>query len=348
MTSIRLSSAIKSRDLLRFDKNWFHRQIVFWFRENKRDLPWRKTSDPYLIWIAELMCQQTGVSTAVPFFERFVRRFPSIQSLSKASEFEVLQLWQGLGYYQRAKNLFKAAKILTEHHGGRLPNSKADLLKIPGIGQYTAGAILSIAHSLSTPALDGNLIRVYSRFFGLKEPVDEPKVLRQLWANAQGLASIRKTWVRDFTEGLMELGALVCRPRSPRCYQCPIRSKCVAFNENLTTLIPVKMKKMQRVKLIEWVYFFCDQGKVGIFERGADKKYPDFQRLPFEVKTSAPRSYDVRMRYSVTHRDFEVFVLRKRPRANLRWRWVSIQKLEKILMPAIDRKILKKEMPLAD
>ncbi|MGA0164149.1 MAG: A/G-specific adenine glycosylase [Bdellovibrionota bacterium] len=348
MTSTLSSLETKSPDPLHFKRDWFQRQIVEWFRKNKRDLPWRKTSDPYQIWISELMCQQTGVATVVPYFEKFIRRFPSVEALSKASEFEVLHLWQGLGYYQRARNLHKASKIIVHELGGRLPATKEELRKIPGIGEYTAGAILSIAFSISTPALDGNLIRIYSRFFGEKRPIDDPKNLKQLWARAQGLSKMKSHWVRDFTEGLMELGALVCRPKSPSCYQCPIRLKCISFMEGLTDQIPQKKKKIKRVKLQEWIHLIFENGKIGILEKGADEKYPDFHRLPFQLKDSAPKAHSFRMKYSVTHRDFEVFVLRSHPPAQMKIKWVKPNRLDQILLPAIDRKILKKEALLSD
>lgn len=348
MTFTLSSLEIKSPDQLHFKRDWFQRQIVEWFRKNKRDLPWRTTSDPYQIWISELMCQQTGVSTVVPYFEKFIRRFPSVEALSSASEFEVLQLWQGLGYYQRARNLHKAAKIITDTFGGKLPSSKEELRALPGIGEYTAGAILSIAYSISTPALDGNLIRIYARFFGEKRPVDDSKILKQLWARAHSLSKMKSQWVRDFTEGLMELGALICRPKSPSCYQCPIRSKCISFTEGVADKIPQKKKKIQRVKLMEWIHLIFENGKMGVLEKGADKKYPDFHRLPFQLKSSPPKIHEFRMKYSVTHRDFEVFVLRTRPRVQMKIKWINPDHLDQLLFPAIDRKILKKEALLSN
>ncbi len=210
--------------------------LVAWFQENQRPLPWRVSYDPYHVWISEVMLQQTQVETALPYYERFIRELPTIQSLAQADEQRVLTLWAGLGYYRRAKNLMAAARTVVADHGGKIPSDYDVLIDLPGIGEYMAGAITSIAFNKPYPAVDGNVRRVLSRLNGWTE--DDPKTL---WETAASL--VRSAEPRLVNQALMELGAKVCSFRSPRCLICPVQSSCVAFRLGMQEKIPPVKKR---------------------------------------------------------------------------------------------------------
>lgn len=216
------------------------RPLVSWFEENQRPLPWRATYDPYHVWVSEVMLQQTQVETALPYYERFIREFPTIQSLARADEQRVLILWAGLGYYRRAKNFMAAARNVVENHGGKIPSDYEALLSLPGIGQYMAGAILSIAFNKPYPVVDGNVRRVLSRLFGWTE--ENPKAL---WDAATRL--VQEAEPRLVNQAIMELGAKVCSFKSPRCLICPLQQSCAAFRTGLQAKIPAVKKRPETV-----------------------------------------------------------------------------------------------------
>jgi A/G-specific adenine glycosylase len=219
-------------------KNKFQQRLLQWYNAHKRQMPWRETNDPYQIWISETMLQQTQVSTAADYYNRFVTRFPSVRDLAKAKPETVMKLWEGLGYYSRARNLHAAAKEIVQRFDGRIPDTLEGLLSLPGIGRYTAGAILSIAFGKPAPILDGNVIRVLSRAFRVTENVRRPETIRRLWLFAESI--LPKTNVRPHNEALMELGATVCRPRNPLCPQCPVSEFCEAFRYSVQSELPIK------------------------------------------------------------------------------------------------------------
>lgn len=215
--------------------------LLGWYKKNARDLPWRKTSDPYAIWISEVMLQQTRVETVIPYYQRWLAAFPTIRTLAEADEDQVLKYWEGLGYYRRARNLGAAARILEDHFGGQLPAEKKALLSLPGIGPYTAGAVLSIAFNKPVPVLDGNLKRVFSRLFNISTPLQDANTTKQLWGIAETL--LPESNPGDFNQALMELGALVCLPRNPRCPECPLSADCQAKLLSLQKELPVRKEK---------------------------------------------------------------------------------------------------------
>ncbi len=200
--------------------------ILRWYRKHRRDLPWRRTSDPYAIWVSEVMLQQTRVETVIPFYERFLARFPTVRALAAAAESEVLAAWSGLGYYGRARSLRAAASAVLREHAGRLPDDLAALRLLPGIGDYTAAAIASVAFGRPAAAVDGNVVRVLARIGGKGGRRDAPALRREVAAIAEGLAPGPSPG--DWTQALMELGALVCTPRDPDCARCPARAWCAA------------------------------------------------------------------------------------------------------------------------
>ena len=221
-------------------KAYFGTKLLEWFREAARDLPWRRTRDPYHIWVSEIMLQQTRVDTVIPYFLRFIERFPTIRDLAEAPEAEVLKMWEGLGYYSRARNLQAAARQVMERHGGAVPADKAAVSALKGVGPYTAGAILSIAFNQPEPAVDGNVMRVLSRFFLLEGDIAKPAVRAGLEDLARDL--IPEGEAANFNQALMELGALVCTPRSPGCLTCPVMERCAGRQAGRAHELPVKAK----------------------------------------------------------------------------------------------------------
>ncbi len=215
--------------------------LLKWYKTNKRDLPWRKTSDPYRIWISEIMLQQTQVETVKGYYERFLKAFPTVEALALCDDDKLMKLWEGLGYYSRARNLKRAAYIIYTEHNGNMPNTQAEIRKLPGIGPYTAGAVLSIAFGLAEPAVDGNVIRVYSRLFAITEFVDKKEVKALIAEVADALVHTGDP--SSYNQSLMELGALVCTPRNPKCDACPLKNKCQALARGIHTELPKKAPK---------------------------------------------------------------------------------------------------------
>ena len=228
--------------------------LLNWFRRGPRDLPWRRTRDPYGIWVSEIMLQQTQVKTVIPYWERWMRKLPTLQSLAQARPEKVLKLWEGLGYYTRARNLQKAARVVVEKHGGRFPGSFEEILALPGVGRYTAGAICSIAFNQPAPVVDGNVTRVLCRLFCIRGDPKQKKINARLWKLAESLvqeaAAIKqRPQLSTFTsqlsfncshlnQSLMELGAVICTPRQPKCADCPLRSHCVAYQKGCAGSLP--------------------------------------------------------------------------------------------------------------
>lgn len=211
-----------------------------WFAREQRDLPWRRTRDPYAIWISEAMLQQTRVETVVPYYTRFLARFPDVTLLAQAAEEEVLAHWSGLGYYSRARALRAAARELVARHAGELPRTRAELLALPGIGPYTAGAVLSIAYSASEALVDGNVQRVFARLFALADPAGSPALVERCWELAEELVPPPGDALDpgQWNQALMELGARLCTARAPACAACPLRAECRALAEGRTAELP--------------------------------------------------------------------------------------------------------------
>ncbi|NLH51037.1 MAG: A/G-specific adenine glycosylase [Myxococcales bacterium] len=216
------------------------RQLTAWFRANAREFPWRSEPTPYRVWVCEIMAQQTRLETVLPYFERFTTRFPDIAALAAASEDDVLALWSGLGYYSRARHLWRAARMLVDDFAGELPHDSAALQSLPGIGRYTAGAILSLAFRQSAPILDGNVSRVLARLFALETDIRSTETRHVLWRLAAELVPERNPHL--FNEGLMELGALICTPTRPACGSCPLRRQCLALAQEKTEILPRRGK----------------------------------------------------------------------------------------------------------
>ena len=214
--------------------------LLSWFDRCRRDLPWRRNRSPYATWISEIMLQQTRVDTVKPYFERWMERFPDAETLAAADEQDVLKLWEGLGYYSRARSLHKAAKIIVSEYGGQLPNDPDELRKLPGIGDYTAGAIASIGWGVPAAALDGNIRRILARYFDISEPVRTPQTEKHLWKLAEECLDRERPG--DHNEALMDLGSAVCLPENPKCLLCPIAADCRALQNGTVPERPVMIK----------------------------------------------------------------------------------------------------------
>ncbi|PIR01326.1 MAG: A/G-specific adenine glycosylase [Nitrospinae bacterium CG11_big_fil_rev_8_21_14_0_20_45_15] len=241
------------------------KSLLCWYRKERRDLPWRRSQDPYAIWVSEIMLQQTQVKTVLPYFDRWMKAFPTVEDLASAPESKVLKLWEGLGYYSRAKNLKKAAGLVRDQYAGRLPSTRKEILALPGIGPYTAGAILSIAFGMRAPVLDGNVKRVLSRLLRLNENGKTSKSEKILWAEAERL--LPEEDVGDFNQALMELGAQVCLPQKPQCMICPLKKICQAFLQaDVENFPPPKPQPViQKIEVSAAVLF--QNGKVYIQQR---------------------------------------------------------------------------------
>ncbi|WP_340066199.1 A/G-specific adenine glycosylase [Ascidiimonas aurantiaca] len=215
--------------------------IIYWYNEHKRDLPWRKTNNPYHIWLSEILLQQTRVVQGLPYYEKFVNVYPTVFDLAAASEDEVLKLWQGLGYYSRARNLHFTAREIVEKYHGKFPDSYRGLLKLKGVGDYTASAIASICFNEPVPVVDGNVYRVLARYFGINTPINSTEGVKIFKEIAKQYISTSQPGT--YNQAIMEFGARQCKPQSPHCMFCPLQSNCVAFNSGQVKNLPVKLKK---------------------------------------------------------------------------------------------------------
>ena len=235
-------------------------RLLAWYQQNRRDLPWRRSLDPYAIWISESMLQQTRVETVIPYYERFLKRFPDVHALADAPVDDVLGAWSGLGYYSRARNLHAAARHVVERHGGEIPDDPQALRALPGVGRYTAGAVASIAFDRPEAVVDGNVTRVLARLYGLRENVKRPATIRRLWELAADLA--RGPQPGDLNQALMELGATLCTPRAPKCPHCPVRRRCAAHRKGDPEDLPVSTRAARRKPLAAVAAWIPRRGRV--------------------------------------------------------------------------------------
>jgi len=222
-------------------KQNLHKKLLLWYRQKARDLPWRRTKDPYRIWVSEIMLQQTQVATVIPYYKKWLRKFPDIKTLAQAPQSEVLEAWAGLGYYRRARMLHAGAMQILETRAGKLPETAKELQHLPGIGRYTAAAIASIAFHEPTAVLDGNVIRILTRLFAIKDDISNPKTVAGLWQQAQELITDESPG--DFNQAMMELGATVCLPQNPDCNACPVNRFCESRKRGCVDQLPFNAKK---------------------------------------------------------------------------------------------------------
>lgn len=277
-----------------------------WFQRNGRDLPWRRTDDPYAILVSEMMLQQTQVAAVVPYFARWMDKFPDVRSLALSGEDEVLRAWQGLGYYSRARNLHRAAQSILQKHDGVFPRDLASIRALPGVGRYTAGAVATFAFDTSTPIVDANIARVLARLANVSDPIDSAVGREKLWQVATEL--LPKTGGRWHNSALMELGALVCLPRVPRCCECPVRGLCVAENP---TQLPKKRARRATVTLVEncaWVR----RGDAVLLELQLGNRWRGLWKLPPLARATKSRASPplLRSEYPFTHHRVQLAVFK--------------------------------------
>lgn len=343
----------------------FSQTLISWYRKNARDLPWRRTSDPYKIWISEVMLQQTTVKAVIPYYERWLKVFPVIERVAKAPLEKVLKIWQGLGYYQRAKNIHKSARLICEQYQGKIPHSLEELKKLPGFGPYTAGAVLSIAFDQRQPIIDANVRRVIMRqqaMEGYADSSQDPKI-------GEFLEKMMPPEGNDiFNQALMELGALVCRNREPLCILCPVRRPCLAYQRGLQEIIPAPKKKIIQdinvaIALIKRhsSYFIQQRPSRGLFadlwefpggkiKEGETPRQAISRELKEELNatvTSARHLFDIRQYYTQFRANLQVWDCRLStyPKINRIRKYVSLSGLGKYPMPSGSAKILDRLLP---
>ncbi|GAB4544872.1 MAG: A/G-specific adenine glycosylase [Anaerolineales bacterium] len=336
------------------------RLLLAWYRRHGRVLPWRNHPDPYAVWVSEIMLQQTRVEAALPYFEKWMRLFPTTQALANADEREVLSAWEGLGYYSRARNLHKAAKIVCEQFNGELPRNLDDLRRLPGIGRYTVGAIASMAFGMDEPTLDGNLRRVFSRLFDVTEPADSPAGEKILWELAA--QNLPKGKAGDYNQALMDLGATLCLPKNPRCLLCPLSALCLARQRGTQAARPLLKPKKKTPHVLQAAAVILRRGRVLLAQRSSDGllggmwQFPAAQvesDSPEEARRALAAAYglDVKIqkklgviRHAYTHFTVDEYVFACEllsPPKDSPLRWARVNDLQTYPMGKIDRQIAK-------
>lgn len=256
----------------------FAQELIQWYHQYKRDLPWRHTTDPYLIWLSEIILQQTRVEQGLPYYNRFAEKYPMVSHFAAASEDEILNLWQGLGYYSRGRNMLATARLVQQQYNGRFPSAYQDLIKLKGIGEYTAAAISSFAANEAKAVVDGNVYRVLARYYGIDEPINGPegkKIFQQL---ANELLDHQRP--AEYNQAIMEFGATLCKPKKPACGICPLRLNCYAFKHNATTALPVKLKKTKmRTRYFNYL-LISNNDRILMHKRGLGDIWANMYELP--------------------------------------------------------------------
>jgi A/G-specific adenine glycosylase len=279
--------------------NFFSSKIIKWYSQHKRELPWRNTKDPYKIWLSEIILQQTQVKQGLPYYQKFIKTFPSVSELANANEEDVLKLWQGLGYYSRARNLHFAAKQI--HQAGFFPKEYKDIITLKGVGEYTAAAIASFAFKLPYAVVDGNVFRLLSRFYGIDTPIDTFKGKREFSEIAQTL--LVKKDPDTHNQAIMEFGSQMCKPKQPNCNSCPLRDECVAFANNTIHLLPVKKGKV-KVKTVFFEYFFFKMnGYTLVNKRANDGIWQNMYEFPLITTEDLNNTEEI-----LNHNQFESWV----------------------------------------
>lgn len=264
--------------------------LLNWYKKNRRDLPWRNSRDPYSIWIAEIILQQTRVNQGWEYFLRFVERFPNVQTLANADEEDILKLWQGLGYYSRARNLHAAAKQIMTQFNGKFPKTHADIISLKGVGEYTAAAIASIAYNQPYAVVDGNVFRVLSRLFSIETPINTSAGKKIFTEMAQSI--LHPQFPGEHNQALMDLGSMVCTPTKPLCTECPLQNLCLAYQQNGTTQFPVKMGKTAIKNRYFHYFHIISNGKTYIRKRNKSDVWKNLYEFPL-IETAKQTDFPV-------------------------------------------------------
>ena len=327
----------------------FANTIISWFLENGRALPWRETKDPYAIWLSEIILQQTRIAQGWEYWERFMAQYPKVEDLAAASEDEVLRLWQGLGYYSRARNLHAAAKQIVAL--GKFPDTLEDIKSLKGVGDYTAAAIGSFAFDIPAAVVDGNVYRVLSRYFGIDTPINSTQGKKEFAALAQSL--IPASDAAAYNQGMMDFGAIQCTPQSPKCLLCPLAETCVALREGRVEELPVKLKTLKvQTRRLNYIYIRCN-GEIAIHRRGEGDIWQglwepynvsDLPALPTFDAPLVLKAKDVK--HVLTHRillaDFYLLETKKRPLLPDDYIWIKESEISEYGIPRLIEILLEK------
>jgi A/G-specific adenine glycosylase len=327
--------------------NAFQRDLLRWYRYHRRDLPWRRTRDPYKIWVSEIMLQQTRVEAVLDHYRRWIKTFPTVRALARAPFPHVLKHWEGLGYYTRARNLHRAAILLVGRGDppGRppvgapskrtsrrlIPTTAAELMKLPGIGRYTAGAIASIAFGERAPIVDGNVARVFARVFNIRQDIKSPATQKYLWHCAESL--LPAAGCGDFNQALMELGALICLPTNPKCEKCPMQNVCSAPGDALP-----RRKKQRLTPVTHTVVFVRRAGKILLRQRPHHGQLAGMWELP--PLDGAEEKLLITVRHTITNRRITLRVVTGKAKRDGTLRWVTRPEVKRLPLPAAHRKVL--------
>ncbi|MCC2678468.1 MAG: A/G-specific adenine glycosylase [Pseudobdellovibrio sp.] len=313
------------------------KELLKWYRQNRRELPWRKNRDPYAIWISEVMLQQTTVAAVIPYYEKFMKRFPKVADLARANEAQVTEMWAGLGYYSRARNLHKAAKEIAAK---KFPTTAEELIELPGFGPYTANAVASLAFNQKVGVLDGNVIRVLSRVYGLKLKWWMPKERQKLQALSHELAQTE--YNSEINQGLMELGATVCTPKKPLCLLCPWKNKCESLKSDLVDKLPLSKPKTPGEI---WHWHMTVQKDGGHIYLIPNETTPFLAGLPFPKGSAKkldkkPEKFDIK--HSVTKYDIYIQLTGSNLQNTNKKNWIRLNEVKKHNPSSLMTKILKK------
>ncbi|MGY4539816.1 A/G-specific adenine glycosylase [Mucilaginibacter sp. UYNi724] len=332
----------------------FSAELISWYHNNKRDLPWRHTTDAYIIWLSEIILQQTRVEQGMPYFHRFAEKYPTVTAFAAAHEDEVLRLWQGLGYYSRGRNMLKTAQLVQEKYNGLFPVKYDELIKLKGIGEYTAAAISSFSANEARAVVDGNVYRVLARYFGVDEPINSPKGKKMFQQLANEL--LNKEQSATYNQAIMEFGAMLCKPKKPACGICPVHMDCVAFKTNATTYLPVKLKTVKIRKRFFNYMLISDGKKILMNKRGEGDIWANMYDLPLietpelmetvEVlklpqmedfgRNIALKDNTAIIKHVLTHQHLFIrfFVLKDFPeKLQENWFYTDVDKLENLALP---------------
>ena len=327
----------------------FANTIISWFQENGRALPWRETKDPYAIWLSEIVLQQTRIAQGWEYWERFMAQYPKVEDLAAASEDDVLRLWQGLGYYSRARNLHAAAKQIVAL--GKFPDTLENIKALKGVGDYTAAAIGSFAFDIPAAVVDGNVYRVLSRYFGIDTPINSTQGKKEFAALAQSL--IPASDAAAYNQGMMDFGAIQCTPQSPKCLLCPLAETCVALREGRVEELPVKLKTLKvQTRRLAYIYIRCN-GEIAIHRRGEGDIWQglwepynvsDLSALPTFDAPLVLKAKDVK--HVLTHRillaDFYLLETKKRPLLPDDYIWIKESEISEYGIPRLIEILLEK------
>lgn len=335
----------------------FSDEILHWYQSNKRSLPWRDTHDAYVIWLSEIILQQTRVEQGMPYFHRFLEKYPDVKSFAAAGEEEILKLWQGLGYYSRGRNMLKTARLVSEYYNNAFPTSYNELIKLKGIGEYTAAAIASFSADEPKAVVDGNVYRVLARYFGIDEPIDSPKGKKLFQQTANDVLNLQHPGQHN--QAMMEFGATLCKPKNPSCQICPVRGGCYAYLNNAIDKLPVKQGKV-KVRERYFNYFLITDGEnLLINKRGENDIWANMYDLPMleDIHMAPPEALfnqqetieyfgpDIKIsaispvkRHILTHqRLFVRFITLQHKPAKLKpgWTYIPVKSLSLLALPKV-------------